>query len=147
MIPDFVICVVFYQIFPLEYMYFEKSYQKLLKILGSIAAFLCLLNWIAGIFNRAVCFKLLQNMCRNKKLSLNNLKILFRISQWALCIFIVACSYGYSMQLQLDTSRNIYKMWFWSSLLLRSINHCWLFHLKLFLILLEVIILIFKFKY
>lgn len=139
-IPVFVICIVFHQIFQLEYMYFEKNYQIILIILGTITAFFCSIHWMAGIQNRAVYLKILQNMCRNKSLSLNSLKILFRICQWTLCIFLLACSYGFSMRLQLDSERKILSIWLWSSLLLRSFNYCWLFHLKLYLILLEVII-------
>ena len=122
--------------------YFQKSYQTIMIILGIISAVVCLINWIIGIFHQAVLFKIINNPFRMKKFPTKILKILFRLSQVLISLFVLSFSYGRSYELFSDSDKNLIEIWVWSTLLLRSFNLCWYNHMKLFLILLEVYILI-----
>ena len=133
----FAVCLSLSQAFSAYYMYFQTSYQNLLIILGVIAAAFCFVLWIIGNLHRKIYFKIVKNPW-NINMSTTILKILYYISQMTLCLFIIASSFGHSSVLQNDPDKNLLEIWVWSAFLLRSFNLCWYYHLKLFLLLLEV---------
>lgn len=132
------VCLGLNRTFLLENFYFDENYQKILIIFGSIAAILSFIHWIFSLTNRYVFLKIFVNPIKysNNEYT-HKIKVFYKICQVFLCLFLLLSSFAKSITFE----KNYFQMLVWSCFLIRSFNLCWFFHLKLMVLLLEVIFL------
>ena len=139
LVQVFSVCLGLFNGFTSDNMYFDKKYQIILIVLGAIAGFFCVFNWLEAVFmNRLIALKFWRN-CFKKRENCHFLrKTVFRASLIQLSLFFIAMTFARSVALKTMNDKSLLGIWLWSALLLRVFNLCWFFHLKLFLLLVEV---------